>query len=169
MLNAHHLRQDFVTALERAWSPDAIWPGCKDGYKHGVSHPSYGQCLVGTLATWSAHGDLEGQFRIVPGVLKGDNLPYDGVWHFQMSMIGVMHKLQPIDVTWDQAVNGCFTSAMSMDDDGAYARIVDGSFPGDSSLVPRLDIILRNLKKQGILGSQSSENIVRAAYDTLLP
>lgn len=167
MLNAGYLKQEFVQALEKSWSADAIWPGCKDGYAEGVSHPSYGQCLVGTLATWAAHGGPQEGFRIVPGVLMGDNIPDGGVWHFQLQYQEGLEEPVPVDVTWDQVENGVFISAMEAGGAELYREIVQGSFPFDESLIPRLKVIIENIRAQGIHYEPSAKSVAHRAYEHL--
>ena len=161
MLNAHRLKDAFTNALTQSWDPAAIWPGCKDKYEHGVSPPSYGQCLVGTLVTWAAHGGQKGSFDIIPGILEGDNLPVGGVWHFQL-MENIGESRIPIDVTWDQAENGIFTPATSYPD--LQKQIIKGSFLEDESLVPRLSVILQNLEAHGYSVGIAAEDIIEQAY-----
>jgi len=161
MLNAHRLKDAFTNALTQSWDIEAIWPDCKDGYEHGVSHPSYGQCLVGTLVTWAAHGGQNGSFDIIPGILEGENLPDDGMWHFQL-MEKTGETRIPIDVTWDQAENGIFTPSMSCPD--LQKQIINGSFPEDKSLVPRLSVILQNLEVHDYSVGIPAKDIVEQAY-----
>ncbi|MCI5060359.1 MAG: hypothetical protein MRY79_04720 [Alphaproteobacteria bacterium] len=134
MLNAHLLDQNFVSALKHSWDKAAIWPGCVDGYEEGISHKSYGQCLVGALATWAKHPHLD----IVAGIAKDESTP-EGVWHFQLR-----DKGNPIDVTWDQFARGAHF------EEANDKLIATESILNDDSLEPRLRIIFDNLKKQGI-------------------
>ena len=136
-------------------------------YELGVSHPSYGQCLVGTLATWQAHNDAQDCFSIMPGILNGDNMPEGGVWHFQLQLRENRGLRLPVDVTWDQVENGLFLRAFEIGGDALHQEIVNGSFPEDDSLVPRLNIIMRNLENHGQSFDVSAQDIVDQAYESL--
>lgn len=167
MLNSHRLKKDFVEALQKYWSPDAIWSECRNGYREGISHPSYGQCLVGTLATWVAHDVDDSSFKIVPGILRGDNIPEAGVWHFQLNDCLLKGEIIPVDVTWDQAEKGVFMPVSKRSEPDLYQAILQGSFPEDETLVSRLGVILSNLERQNYPIAQSAEDIVMQAYEHL--
>ncbi|MCD8562510.1 MAG: hypothetical protein LRY54_00185 [Alphaproteobacteria bacterium] len=168
MLNARLLKAEFVKALAASWDDRAIWPGCRDGYRPGISHPSYGQCLVGTLLAWQAHGGAEQGFDIVPGILKGRNMPPEGVWHFQLRKITADGTALPVDVSWDQVVEGSFTSA---EDSVLFHRIVEASLIEDKTLVSRLAIIQNNLCSHDLSPAfrldVPAQDIICAAYENL--
>ncbi len=175
MLNGHELPQKFKTALSRSWDEAAIWPGCKDGYIPGESHPSYGQCLVGTLATLSyCRQNYDTQFSLAAGEAIYPN--GDSVWHFQLThlMPNPQHRLTavPIDVTWDQFPEGTtFQEASDWGNNAnrdKLAEILIGSFWGDDTLVDRTQVIVNNLRDNGISIRQTGKEIVVGQRNELL-
>lgn len=151
MLNAHLLEPRFAKALGESWDERAIWPGCKDGFQANTSPSCYGQCLVGTLVTWIAHGGPDKGWSLVPGIAYGQDLPEKGVWHFQLAKSGPDTSSTPVDVTWQQfSKDVSFTAATASHHFHDFSRIMSGSLMEDASLVSRIKIISENLTRHGI-------------------
>lgn len=95
-LNIEYLSAGFITAIQKAWCYDTCWDGCKDRYFAqnpdlnpatdaritGQTNPSFGNCLVTTLA---AAADMYFNAEILPSLVHeaGKDQP---TWHFFLSL-----------------------------------------------------------------------------------
>lgn len=157
MLNAHRLDRVFVKALERSWDQDAMLPEHQERYKEEAYHPSYGQCLVATLATLAYHQNLEA--KIIFGMVYDEGAYAEGGWH---AMILTKDGI-PIDVTREQ-----FTGTIRFDraQGEEEKRIAYASLVEDQSLDTRLNVIRNNLQKHG-LQIQVADLIIQQACQDL--
>ncbi|MFA7277185.1 MAG: hypothetical protein WC043_10340 [Pseudobdellovibrionaceae bacterium] len=164
MIGARNLNTKFITALKNSWDEAAIWPGCKKDYRATISHPSFGQCLVGTLAAWEAHGGTEKRFTLCPGTAFGPLLPPEGVWHFRLKKDTGRKLPLVMDLTWDQFENrAIFIPALTASEPELYTKILRSSLIEDESLPTRLDVIFTNLARHGIhIAATAQETIEKA-------
>lgn len=159
MINPQELDPHFLKALEQSWDERAIWPGCKDAQGKDTGPACYGQCLVGVLNAWVAHGGEKSGYHLVTGITYGPGLPEHGVWHFQLAKILPDSQPIPIDVTWHQFQEGCkFVAAVPGSDH--FNMIMQGSLLDDSSLKERVGIISANLALHGFEQKMTSQEIV---------
>lgn len=145
-LNLDWLDVDLVNVLPEVWSRDTCWPGCASEYPENLAdNPSFGNCLVTTLAAW-AHHDYNDE--IVAGLV---HLPEGGapIWHFRLRCHEETVDPVDIDATWQQFPEGAVFEELE-EEHPRYDEVIQGSFFEDPSLPARLAKITCALESQGI-------------------
>lgn len=155
-LNIDLLHPVFVEAVQKAWCREACWPGCIQDYPQDRDdNPSFGNCLVTTLAAWAARGF---QDDIIPGKVD------ETAWHFRLGVYGydpdderLDEKLDskgsvPVDPTWQQFESGATFRELEINNAAQraeYKEVVTGSLWDDETLIPRLQVLLDRLHAIG--------------------
>ncbi len=163
------LHPGFFEALQKSWSYQACYDGCKQDYpEDGRQNPSYGNCFVSSLVIWAAnnfHGDILPCFAREPEVIYQGDPP----WHFQLFVQlpddqgTIAEKL--IDTTFQQFRPGTMVEQLAQGNPD-YAKMIYVSVyePKENGrLRERLQILLNDLKTNGFelrdhLGAEISAN-----------
>ncbi len=158
-LNIDLLPAGFVQAMQKAWCEETCWPGCAADYPADRdSNPSFGNCLVTTLAAWAARGFTD---DVIPSKVD------ETAWHFRLGAYHDdvtdprmdRHGTIQIDPTWQQFEDGAVFRELNINTPAAraeYKEVIDGSFWQDESLVSRLQILLDRMETEGGYKSEHS-------------
>jgi hypothetical protein len=162
-LNIKLLKPGFVRALSQAWGYDTCWEECKDRYPahDPQSNPSFGNCLVSTLAAWADRGFKD---FIVPGLAYELDRMSPG-WHFRLSAA----EGKEIDATWQQFDELAFFVALKPGD-RLHTQLVLGSFfdaDEEAGLRRRLALLLERMEEKGYRVGVSADDIVDRALREL--
>ena len=152
MLNNGQIAKDLEQALEQAWSRDSAYPACQADYDE--RDPSWGNCLVSALVIWSVQGG-----DLLAG--KVDMPDQKDLWHFRNDF-----PAGTVDVTWRQFDEGSVFKPVVPMQSAAFKEMIVGSFFEDDTLLPRLKVLLKNMKdKAGYDCGRSAEDIVARLRD----
>lgn len=143
-LNTELLPDGFMAAAAKSWCWETCWPPIRKDHNQ-QDNPSFGNCLVTTLAAWAAR---DFQDAIIPGIVN------DTDWHFRLGLqtADPAYKGQTddcgtvqVDATWQQfSRNAQFRELTCLTPEARdfYKDVISESLWEDDSLAFRLESLM---------------------------